>query len=152
MTQGSFLLKTHSAFDRRTPLILQTDKLAPRYHEVTVTRPLDNIGGIQFQERVKTGKTDKNTFDIFNVKNYGFRFAATAAGVKAKLRRLRPQEAARLQEIDDDIERTRQHLKELGEVRKLVLREAFERGHVVTVAELRQAAESKTPLEENVEL
>lgn len=151
MTQGAWLLKSKSMLDRRVPLILQTNKLAPRYHEVEKIRPLPNLGGIQFNERVRTGKIDKNQFDIFSVQNHGFRFAATAAGVKAVLRRLRPQEVAKLAEIDAEVERLKARIKELGQQRQATLREAFERGHVVTVAELRQAAESKTPLEENIE-
>jgi cell division protein FtsB len=149
--QPAFLLKTKSMFDRRTPLILQTDKLHPRYLEIRVTRPMGVVGGMLFQESVRTGKIDKNTFEFLGVKNHGFRFAATAAGVKAVLRRLRPQEASRLNEIDAEVELLKARIKELGQERQLVLREAFERGHVVTVAELRQAAEDKSALEETVE-
>lgn len=152
MTQGAWLLKSKSMLDRRVPLILQTDRLMPRYRALESETGRTNVGGLVFRNVERTGKYDKNTFDIFNVHNYGFRFAATAAGVKAVLRRLRPQEAARLQEIDAEVEQLKARIKELGQQRQTTLREAFERGHVVTVAELRQAAESKTPLEETVEL
>ena len=59
----------------------------------------------------------------------------TAEGVRAVVRRLRPQEAERLDALDAEEQRLRERRKEL-------MAEAWAKGHVVTVAEVRALADA----------
>ena len=60
----------------------------------------------------------------------------TAGDVKNFVRRLRPEEAAELDEIDGQ-------LAELQARRRAVMEKAWQRGHVVTLTELREVAEKR---------
>lgn len=152
-TQGAFLLyvKSHPGLlGHVAAKVEQVDKLRPRFVMLHRTEPAGKAGGIAFSHRVATGKIDKNYVELY-VKSWGFKIALTAAGVKAQLRRLRQQEAEQLARIDADIDFHRQRLQALSQERKVTLREAFARGHVVQVGELRAAAAAEGQLEEVVD-
>lgn len=60
----------------------------------------------------------------------------TAAGLKSVLRKLRPQEAERLTTIDAEIEALKQAIGAKRRERKLVVREAWSKAHVVRLNEI----------------
>jgi hypothetical protein len=59
------------------------------------------------------------------------------------VRRLRPQEAARLMELDREISGLVDRLGAARAARGAHLKESFRRGHAVTVKELAEAAEHR---------
>ena len=67
---------------------------------------------------------------------------ATAAGVKSALRLIREQEAALLDELDNDIARLEDWLHSARSDRADALREAFNRGNVVRLAEVTTFADA----------
>lgn len=70
---------------------------------------------------------------------------ATKAEVDKHVRRMRPQELAGLNEIDAEIEEAQRRLGQLRRKRVDFLHDAFQKGHVVTVSELRERAEAGLP-------
>lgn len=60
----------------------------------------------------------------------------TAAGVKAAVRRMRPEEAALVQKVDDEIESTKQRLADLRRERAELVRTAWSKAHVVRLQEV----------------
>ncbi len=60
----------------------------------------------------------------------------TAAGVKTRLRRLRPQEAEVIAAIDAKIERLQAELAESRTARRVAVREAWTKAHVVRLSDL----------------
>lgn len=68
----------------------------------------------------------------------------SAAGVKARLRRARPQELTAIEAIDADIAATEQRLAELRLARKTAVRQAWQRGNVVRLSEVEAVLSEKT--------
>jgi len=68
---------------------------------------------------------------------------ADAASSKATVRKLRPQEAERIEQIDFAIAEAERALAELRRIRDERVREAFSKGNVVSVAKLREIADAK---------
>lgn len=150
--QGAFLLyiKAHTGLVGHEPArVVQTEKLVLRFLHLYRSEGKLDIGGISGNRLIDTGRVDKNVVET-TVKNWGFRIGLTAVGVKAQLRRLRPQEAELLAKQDEYIDHLRSELRSAEQMRKALLRDAFTKGHVVTVAELRQVAEAKGTLVETV--
>jgi hypothetical protein len=67
--------------------------------------------------------------------------AKTAAGLKTAVRRLRPQEAERLDEIDAEIRALREAITALQAARKNVVAEAWAKAHVVRLNEITLASD-----------
>jgi hypothetical protein len=97
-----------------------------------------SLSGFRFAHSIGTGRIDRRKLDISSpqISSYVFRVAASADGVKSVLRRLRPQEAALLDEIDSDIEQLQAQLDALRERRKETLHTAWQRGNVVRLKEV----------------
>lgn len=68
---------------------------------------------------------------------------ATAAGLKRVVRKLRAQEAERLAELDAEIARLNDDLRDARLRRQELLQEAFTKGHVLTLAEAKEIADEK---------
>lgn len=102
------------------------------------------------REIAGTGRYDHRSLSISAYREGGIRNArgvdssghvftrteSSADGVRKVLRRLRPQEAARLDEIDDDILLAVAHLHTLRQTRKEIVDEAWKRAHVVRLNEI----------------
>lgn len=86
-----------------------------------------------------TGTYDKSRIGILSGGVGRTGIPATAAGVKKHLRRIRPQELERIQALDEEI-------RMLSRKRAALIREAFTRGHVVTLAEVKAKADANAEL------
>jgi hypothetical protein len=83
---------------------------------------------------------------------YRSRFEASEEGVRAVLRRLRRQEAVKLQEVDDRIARLRQEILDAENARKVLLDEAFDNGNYVATSELCDAATTNKVIRRSVKV
>lgn len=135
--------------------------------EVGVAHPIiyrqaGNLG--PFNRMESTGRRDSKRFDIAirkgtsalgydtsRSRDHGYS-EATAASVKKAVRRLRDQEAEKLDAIDGEIAELEQQIAALRTRRVEVVREAWTKGNVVRLAELEQMAdEYEKWLEEQAE-
>lgn len=100
------------------------------------TKPIGSvyIEGLGNIATMRTSGIDKNKFQIATTSGW-INLDATPNSIKEKLRRLRPQEA----EILDGIDR---QIAELRAKRENALKEAWKKGNVVTVKEIREKAEA----------
>tara|TARA_R110000824_G_scaffold111216_1_gene259564 strand:- start:50 stop:544 length:495 start_codon:yes stop_codon:yes gene_type:complete len=125
-------------------------------HVAYQKRGAPNLIGVKFAERtrivntIKTGLGDMNTIEqtgwnrgeiIISAASRGARVKATAVGVKTALRRIRPQEGELLDILDSDIAELEDRLKAAKAERRATLRDAFNAGHVVRLAEVVEVAE-----------
>lgn len=120
-----------------TTYIFKGYKEAPRVSEVKkVTHPfvmkdagyIDIPGIGKCLARERTGGKDTKKFEVWTVgRNYTM--DATHDGIKEKMRIVRPEEEAELARIAAEIAR-------LQELRKEVLKKAWNKAHVVTVKHL----------------
>jgi hypothetical protein len=94
------------------------------------TVKIPGFGNVPFSEC--TGKFDKSKFTLWTTRGT-VNCSANKEGVHGRIRRIRPQEAAILDEIDEQI-------KALRERRAEVVKLAWLRAHVVTVKELVERA------------
>jgi hypothetical protein len=134
MAQPPFLL----CFRWRKPArIFQASELTAEHPEIRKTA-YSNLGGFRFGHSTGTGRIDSRKLDIRSpqVSSYVFRVPATAEGVKSVLRRIRPQEAAALDAIDQDIADLQARLDALRERRKDALHAAWQRANVVRLKEV----------------
>lgn len=77
---------------------------------------------------------------------YGNTVPATAAGVKSVVRRLRPQEAELIAEVDDDIKDLQQQIGVLRKKRDALVAVAWTRGHTVHLKEVVPEVESEAKI------
>lgn len=142
-----FIVKTQrEPGDKRSPYVV-ADEIAVM-HPMIYRDSGRRIGGV-FTELEATGRHNKTRFEIAVRKGRTARGVessrsrdraeadATAAGIKRVCRRLRPQEATRIAAIDDEIATIETDLREAKDRRVKVVREAFAKGHVVRLAEMR---------------
>ncbi len=127
---------------------VQADELVVRLPPIYTSRPKGSVSGITFNELVDTGKKKTKALKIYGKSgvitpdgkrksNEGSQeVPRTAAGVKAVLRRLRPEEAAQLDEIDAQITEAQERLAALRKEREAKVKEAWTRAHVVRLAEV----------------
>lgn len=100
---------------------------------------LGGPNGITLNTQERCGH-DREHFELHG-KRFGYSGKFTAADVRRQFRRLRPQEAAVLDGIDQQITDHEAALRQLRSDRAKVLKEAFAKGHMVTVKEVLAIAE-----------
>lgn len=126
---------------------VQVGRLVAR--RVEINKPTGKTLGGLFTEVKGTGRyrpdvlclhaTRDETVDGFGRRAYdGLRehVGRSAAGVKAVVRRIRPQEAAELARIDEDIAEVQERLETLRRQRREALASAWQRAHVVRLADV----------------
>ena len=136
MSQPQFLLN----FRWRKPArIFQAAKLTAEYPEVRSVK-YHTMGGLRVGHSVGTGRIDRRKLDIKSpdISSYVFRVPATAEGIKAVLRRIRPQESTLLDAIDAEMAEVQSALDALKQRRKEVVHTAWLRGNVVRLKEVEQ--------------
>ncbi len=115
-------------FKGRYHPVLSPDYTATR---IEINRPKGKPVGGLFQMVEGTGKFVPGRLRVtLHETSESAYIEDSAAGVKTRLRRLREQERAELQAIDEEFER-------LHERRKVALAKAWARGNVVTLAEVK---------------
>lgn len=143
MSQPQFLLN----FRWRKPArIFQTARLTAEYPEVRNVR-YHSLGGLRVGHSVGTGRIDRRKLDIKSpdISSYVFRVPATAEGIKAVLRRIRPQEASLLDAIDAEVAKVQIELDALKQRRKEVVHTAWLRGNVVRLKEVEGLLPENSP-------
>jgi hypothetical protein len=135
MAQPEFLLN----FRWRPARIFQASELTAEHPEIRKTT-YSNLGGFRFGHSVGTGRIDRRKLDIRSpqVSSFVFRVTATAEGVKSVLRRIRPQEAEQLDDIDAQIVSLEAQLAGLRDRRKATLHVAWQRGNVVRLKDIKE--------------
>ena len=138
--------------DRRSPYILA--------EEIIVQHPMifrqagrqSTIGGIPIRRMESTGRRDAKVFEVIVRKGTTARgiesarsrdqarARATAAGIKKVCRRLRPQEAERIDSIDAEIAVLESRIAEARDRREKAVREAWAKANVVRLAEFEERA------------
>jgi hypothetical protein len=83
-----------------------------------------------------SGKFDHGMLEVIAAKAGVYNVEATREGVRSKIRRLRPDEAAQLASIENEIAVQEAVLAELKSARREILKAAWAKGHAVTVKEL----------------
>lgn len=123
MTQKEFLHK-----GQRDKYPRQADLSSVRYPDIT--KHTSSIGGIPIHSL--TGKVNKNRIQLWWKDSSSIlSIEATKESVKSTIRRLRPTEAKLLEEIDTKMLKLRIE-------RLAILKQAWQKGHVVTVKELKE--------------
>jgi hypothetical protein len=130
MPQDAYLYKTPDG-------VVQRDKLHVTYVEHQRTKA--DLGFATLVEG--TGRFDRSRLRVYAV-THGLTVPATAAGLKTAVRRLREQEAARLEQIDAQLAALSQQANDLRRERKAVLHDAFQKGHVVRLQEATERADA----------
>jgi hypothetical protein len=138
--------------DERSPYVLA--------EEISVQHPVVfrqagrqlTIGGIPIRRMESTGRRDPKVFDVIVRKGTTARGVesarsrdqaraeATAAGIKKVCRRLRPQEAERIDSIDAETAELEQRIAEARDRRQEAVHEAWRRANVVRLAEFEELA------------
>lgn len=97
--------------------------------------------GIQFVRG--TGKFDKSRITIHSrdVSSRCWTFPATAEGVKSSIRKIRDQEQAQIDAIDARIADLQSQIAKLRKDRRAALATAWQKGNVVTLAEIKAKAD-----------
>jgi hypothetical protein len=133
--------------DRRSPYLVAEEILA--HHPAILRATGRAIGGL-FQEVEGTGRFNRKRFRITVTKGTTARgnevspgregedAAATAIGVKKVIRRLREQEAEKLDGVDRKIAELEAKVDAARRRRVEIVREAWSRGNVVRVAEMHE--------------
>lgn len=98
-----------------------------------ITKPGERMGA--FELHVGTGRYDRSRLNFYYAGTGRTGIPATADGVRKFIRRIRPQELARLAEIDAQI-------AELERQRNSLVKEAWAKGHVVTLTEVKEKADA----------
>ncbi len=114
-------------------------KVGVRFGEHTRTKTHHRLAGMAFREVESTG-INRSVLHIATG-SAGKIVHATAAGVKEVVRRIRDREAVVLDELDIDIADLENRLSRMRQRRRDALRDAFNRGHVVRLAEVVAVAE-----------
>jgi len=96
-----------------------------------------------FTEVRETGAVQRNAVTVHGNHWMAEYVALTAPAIRRVLRRIRPQEAELIRAEDETIERLRRELEEAHIRRKAAIALAFTRGHVVTLDEVRAAADEQ---------
>lgn len=142
MTQPEYLVR----MDRK--LIQTGDVRVTRVEKRRVThRTVSGLGTIGHSEG--TGQYETNLLRVALAgddvrladgraasKNRQERIDRTAAGVKKAVRRIRPEEAAVIDEFDAQIAALEEQILALREMRKVAVSEAWSRAHVVRLKEI----------------
>lgn len=140
MAQPEFLIRgQYREADGRRP-VTQREELVAHYEEIETRHP-KNIGGIGFVEVKGTGKFNKRRLLVWH-KNGRATVDANAEALKDVARRVRPQEAAILDDLDAQIEATAIRLRDLKQERRRALGDAFTKGNVVRLAEAIEVADA----------
>ena len=128
--------------------------------EVIVQHPLifrkagrqSTVGGIPIRRMESTGRRDRSVFDVVVVRGTTARgietarprdrasAQASAAGIKKVCRRLRPQEAGRIEAIDAEIAELEGRIAAARDRLQEAVREAWGRANVVRLAEFEELA------------
>jgi len=140
MAQPEFLLNARVA-----ARLFQTSTIRATHPEIRKVR-YHSLAGMRIGHSVGTGRIDRKKIDISSpdASSFVFRIAATAEAIKAVLRRIRPQEAEVLDAIDRDIADVQSRLNALKDRRQDALRTAWQRAHVVRLAEIEQLLPTAT--------
>jgi Lhr-like helicase len=96
------------------------------------------LAGMKIGHATGTGRIDKRHLDIRSpeVDGYVFRVPLSAPGVKSVVRRIRPSEAAVLDDLDAQIEALQAQLAALKEQRRSALKRAWDKANVVRLREV----------------
>jgi hypothetical protein len=92
-----------------------------------------------------SGRRDRSTLYIWRqgAVQHSVYVRASAAGLKTAMRRLRAQEAEKLDDLDRSIQHHQQAIKALREERDRVLRDAWQVANVVRLSEVLDDAEAE---------
>lgn len=119
----------------KVPVITEVHTINhPRIRKIDRVVPLDGFGDVNIMK--DTGKLDNARFEIGTKRAGWLQVEASREGVKSKLRRVRPEEQAMLDAIDEKIHALHEQKNEL-------LKLAWSKAHVVTVKELESMVISK---------
>lgn len=130
MTQPPYLIRF--AFGSGSRHLQQAETLRVTHPKVMEFK---DKGG--YREAIDTGRVLTKELEIRGGAHHDVtRLARTAAAVKSVVRRLRPEEAAVLDEIDTEIAAVTARLKELRSQRAAAVQAAWTKAHVVRLAEV----------------
>ena len=138
--------------DQLPIIVRQAWKRPATYVEETSERPFTIAYGRKLKPHgeirglgpvLKDAGIDRSQIQVSTRIGLVFHATLDVAGVRRYFRRCRPEEHGRLQAIDEDIVRVEAHLRLLRTTRREALADAWRRGHVVTVQELRERAEAR---------
>ena len=137
--QPEFMIQT-GRFNRNK--IIQTPKLVARFPEHNRPCKRQPLKGITLCVE-GTGRFNKHQANVDAGYSYAEPVTLKQDDVKAKIRRIRPEEAEELAKIDKTVATIRAALDHALAAQAEALRKAFRKGHVVYVSEVREAAEAK---------
>lgn len=122
----------------RPARIQQTDQ--PRPYHPDVYRDVNS--GVGFRQWEATGQKIAGKFEVHG-RGAIAAGPLTAEGVKGVIRELRPQEAEELDAIDAEVAELERRLGTLQTRRREVLQAGFQKGHVVTLKQVREWIETQ---------
>jgi hypothetical protein len=138
--------------DKQSPYILAEEIIAQHPMIFRQAGRQSTIGGIPIRRMESTGRRDPKVFEVIVRKGTTARgiesarsrdqarAQATAAGIKKVCRRLRPQEAERIDSIDAEIAALEGEVAEARDRREKAVREAWAKANVIRLAEFEELA------------